>query len=130
MDFVNRLRPEHLEAFWYFPSRNAFALVGTFGSLLLATAPGQEEADFYKVRLSEYRWTLAVSSRSAPFLVTAVESLDNTGKLLENLPPKPRTSDIAETGSGDAMQRMEWQEAMDEQDEEIDEEDDEDGDEI
>lgn len=63
MDFVNRLRPEHLSSFWYFPSKVNFALIATFGSLLLATAPGQEEADFYRTRLAEYRWTLCVSSK-------------------------------------------------------------------
>ncbi|KAK3063033.1 Fungal specific transcription factor, partial [Teratosphaeriaceae sp. CCFEE 6253] len=61
MDFVNRLRPEHLDAFWYFASATNFALVGTFGALLLATSPGKEEAEFYASRLSEFKWTLKVS---------------------------------------------------------------------
>lgn len=95
MDFVNRLRPEHLSAFWYFPSRVNFALVGTFGSLLLATAPCQEEADFYHTRLAEYRWTLSVSSRSAEFLTYAIQSLDSHQSLLQNLPPKPSTLELA-----------------------------------
>ena len=95
MDFVNRLRPEHLGAFWYFPSRVNFALVGTFGSLLLATAPCQEEADFYHTRLAEYRWTLSVSSRSADFLTYAIQSLDSHETLLQNLPPKPSTLELA-----------------------------------
>ena len=95
MDFVNRLRPEHLSAFWYFPSRVNFALVGTFGSLLLATAPCQEEADFYHTRLAEYRWTLSVSSRSADFLTYAIQSLDSHESLLQNLPPKPSTLELA-----------------------------------
>lgn len=95
MDFVNRLRPEHLSAFWYFPSRVSFALVGTFGSLLLATAPCQEEAEFYHTRLAEYRWTLSVSSRSAEFLTYAIQSLDSHESLLQNLPPKPSTLELA-----------------------------------
>ena len=95
MDFVNRLRPEHLTSFWYFPSKVNFALISTFGSLLLATAPCQEEADFYRTRLEEYRWTLTVSSRSAPFLQFAIESLDSSSSLLENLPQKPSTSELS-----------------------------------
>jgi hypothetical protein len=94
MDFVNRLRPEHLRAFWYFPSQVSFALIGTFGSLLLATSPCQEELDFYKTRLGEYRWTLSVSSRNAAFLSFAVETLDGFEDLLKNLPKKPQTSEI------------------------------------
>ena len=94
MDFVNRLRPVHLSSFWYFPSRVNFALIGTFGSLLLATAPCQEEAEFYRTRLSEYRWTLCVSSKDANFLTFAISSLDSSSDLLKGLPPKPSTSEL------------------------------------
>lgn len=94
MDFVNRLRPEHLSSFWYFPSKVNFALIATFGSLLLATAPGQEEAEFYRTRLAEYRWTLCVSSKSAEFLWFAVDSLDSSALLLRSLPPKPPTAEL------------------------------------
>lgn len=95
MDFVNRLRPEHLSSFWYFPSKVNFALIATFGSLLLATAPSQEETDFYQTRLSEYRWTLSVSSKSAGFLAFAVDSLDSSCDLLRGLPSKPSSSELS-----------------------------------
>ena len=102
MDFVNRLRPDHLNAFWYFPSRVSFALIGTFGSLLLATAPAQEEVDFYRTRLGEYRWTLGVSARKAHFLTFAVESLDNSSDLLKSLPRRPSTADVASAAAAAA----------------------------
>lgn len=102
MDFVNRLRPEHLTAFWYFPSKVNFALVGTFGSLLLATAPAREEADFYRTRLAEYRWTLRVSSATAGFLAFAVDSLDASSRLLEGLPSKPSTGELGALLARDA----------------------------
>ncbi|TKA54217.1 hypothetical protein B0A49_10372 [Cryomyces minteri] len=89
MDFVNRLRPEHLRAFWYSASKINFTLIGTFGSLLWATAPGQEEADFYRTRLLEYRWTLSVSSKRAGFLDYAVQMLDASRGMLANLAEKP-----------------------------------------
>lgn len=95
MDFVNRLRPEHLAAFWYFPAPVSFALVASFGSLLLATAPCLEEQEFYQTRLGEYRWTVGVSSISAPFLLLAIETLDQGEKLLKNLPTKPPSSEIS-----------------------------------
>ncbi|KZF25306.1 hypothetical protein L228DRAFT_265781 [Xylona heveae TC161] len=89
MDFVNRLKPAHLRAFWFFASRVNFALIGTFGSLLLATAPTREEASFYRCRLGEYRWTLRVSTKAAPFLDFAVGALDNSTGLVQSLPEKP-----------------------------------------
>ncbi|MCJ1477591.1 Fungal specific transcription factor [Lambiella insularis] len=94
MDFVNRLRSEHLNAFWYFPSKVNFALIGTFGCLLLATAPCQEEVEFYRTRLAEYRWTLSVSSKTVSFLSFAVESLDSSSGLLHNLPRRPSTAQM------------------------------------
>jgi hypothetical protein len=95
MDFVNRLRPEHLSSFWYFPSKVNFALIATFGNLLLATAPCQEEVEFYRTRLSEYRWTLCVSCKSAKFLAFAIDSLDSSLHLLKSLPPKPSISQVS-----------------------------------
>ncbi|KAH9873680.1 hypothetical protein IAQ61_004306 [Plenodomus lingam] len=89
MDFVNRLKPEHLQAFWYFASKVNFTLIGTFGSLLWATAPAKEEAEFYKLRLREYRWTLSVSSKRADFLEYAVSMLDASRAMLNNLAEKP-----------------------------------------
>jgi hypothetical protein len=100
MDFVNRLTPSHLRAFWYFASKTNFTLIGTFGSLLWATAPGKEEADFYRMRLKEYRWTLGVSARAGAgadgegrgvkgLTEFALGMLDTSTGLLKALPEKP-----------------------------------------
>lgn len=89
LDFVNRLKPEHLDAFWYFCSASNFALVGTFGALLMTTSPGKEEAHFYACRLNEFRWTLTVSSKNAAWIETALETLSATSQLLRSLPEKP-----------------------------------------
>ncbi|XXG96091.1 Fungal specific transcription factor [Hypoxylon texense] len=95
MDFVNRLTPQHLRAFWYFASKTNFALIGTFGSLLWATSPGREEADWYRRRLGEYRWTLSVSSKpgeSKGLTEFAMGMLDISTGLLKKLPEKPELS--------------------------------------
>ena len=94
MDFVNRLRPAHLQAFWPAASRTNFALIGSFGALLLATAPTREEAEFYRLRLSEYRWTLSVSVKNARFLRSAIESLDIAMGLARNVPEKPGIEEL------------------------------------
>ena len=93
MDFVNRLTPQHLHSFWYFASKTNFALIGTFGSLLWATSPGREEAEWYRRRLGEYRWTLSVSSKpgEGPILTEfAMGMLDISTGLLQRLPEKPQ----------------------------------------
>lgn len=131
MDFVNRLKPEHLQAFWFFASKVNFTLIGTFGSLLWATAPAKEEAEFYKLRLYEYRWTLSVSSKRADFLDYAVSMLDASRAMLSNLAEKPSLAEQISnagvppaaaaplrhyssfSGSRDAFQRYHDREAMD-----------------
>lgn len=92
MDVVNRLKPEHLGAFWYFASATNFALIGTFGALLQATSPAGEEATFYACRLSEFGWTLRVSAVQAPWLQAAVDSLAANTAMLEMLPEKMCTA--------------------------------------
>jgi hypothetical protein len=107
MDFVNRLKPEHLQAFWYFASKVNFTLIGTFGSLLWATAPAKEEAEFYKLRLREYRWTLSVSAKRADFLDYAVSMLDASRAMLNNLAEKPSLAEqISSAGVPPAAPRM------------------------
>ncbi|KAL2671738.1 nitrogen regulatory protein OTam [Phyllosticta citricarpa] len=93
MDFVNRLTPAHLQSFWYFASKINFTLIGTFGSLLWATAPGKEEADFYRTRLREYRWTLSVSASQARWLDYAIRVLDASREMLKGVDEKPRLAD-------------------------------------
>lgn len=94
MDFVNRLRPAHLRSFWPAASRTNFALIGTFGVLLRVTAPTKEEAEFYRLRLCEYRWTLSVSRKNAEFLGFALESLDNATNLDYHVPEKPGIDEL------------------------------------
>ncbi|SMR51259.1 unnamed protein product [Zymoseptoria tritici ST99CH_1E4] len=96
LDFVNRLTPSHLHAFWFFASASNFALIGTFGALLMATSADEEEKTFYECRLNEFRWTLTVSKRKAGWIGQALETLNATGGMLRGLPAKP----AAGKGSG------------------------------
>lgn len=83
MGFVNRLRPEHLQSFWYFSSKFSFALVGIFQSFLCATAQSKDEAQFYMTRLDEYRWTLRVSSKNVEFLEQSLAIINRSAKDLK-----------------------------------------------
>lgn len=109
MDFVNRLTPSHLRAFWYFASKTNFALIGTFGSLLWATSPGREEAEWYRRRLGEYRWTLSVSARPGEdkrLTEFAMGMLDISTGLLKTLPEKPSLSRSGSTSDIEAVRRQ------------------------
>lgn len=94
MDFVNRLRPAHLRSFWPASARTNFSLIGSFGMLLRITAPTHEEAEFYRIRLCEYRWTLSVSHKNAEFMSFALESLDNQTMLDKHVPAKPGIEEL------------------------------------
>jgi hypothetical protein len=109
MDFVNRLTPQHLRSFWFFASKTNFALIGTFGSLLWATSPGREEAEWYRRRLGEYRWTLSVSTKPGEgrgLTDFAMGMLDISTGLLKKLPEKPELSRSASTADIEAGRRQ------------------------
>ncbi|KAL8952769.1 MAG: hypothetical protein Q9222_001316 [Ikaeria aurantiellina] len=74
--FINKLRPEHLQSFWYFSSKYNFALVGLFQGLLTATAQSKDEERYYMSSLAEYRWVLRVSSKSADFLEQSLAMIE------------------------------------------------------
>ncbi|TKA83871.1 hypothetical protein B0A55_00146 [Friedmanniomyces simplex] len=104
MDFVNRLHPHHLEAFWFFPSAANFALIGTFGALLMASSPGAEEAGFYARRLGELRWSLGVCARRAGWIGGAVGGLEACGEMLGGLGEKPSGGGGGGCGGGEELQ--------------------------
>jgi len=112
MDFVNRLRHIHLRSFWPAAARTNFALIGAFGILLRATAVTHEEEEFYRNRLTEYRWTLSVSCKHAGFLVSAIDSLDVATSLLRNVPAKPEIDELMASSHHknhkQARHRVQW----------------------
>jgi hypothetical protein len=101
IDFIQSLKPQHLSSFWYFASPQNFALIAVFGTLLLSTASTTEEADFYKTRLRECRWTLKINSENgARYMKPAMALLDaNMGLLSEAkslTAPQPMSANPAE----------------------------------
>jgi len=85
LEYFNRLKPEHLQSFWYFASKFNFALIGTFAGLCFVSSVSPEEAQFYQLRLQEYRWVLRISRKSAEFLEIASGILESAvGVLLRN----------------------------------------------
>jgi hypothetical protein len=84
MRFVQSLRPEHHQSFWYSASTYNFVLIGSFVSLLWATSCTAEEAAEYRKKLDEYKWMLRISSKSADFLGRALALLNTSTVELVN----------------------------------------------
>lgn len=83
LEFVQSLKAQHLQSFWYFASAANFSLIATFGSLLCATSQTAEEHEWYQTRLKEYRFLLKINSQNgAKFLRTAIQALDINTLLL------------------------------------------------
>lgn len=83
ISFVKSLRPDHLEAFWYFTSPYLFSLVGSFTTLLLVTSLSSQERNFWQETLNSYLWNLRMMSKSCEPMQYAVNRLE--GAILRGL---------------------------------------------
>lgn len=83
IEFVRDLKPEHIHSFWHLLSAANFTLIGTFGALLFVTALTQQEADFYKDQIFNYRWILKILSKG---FVQAAEALQKMDLVLGHVP--------------------------------------------
>ncbi|KAH8882348.1 hypothetical protein GQ53DRAFT_461004 [Thozetella sp. PMI_491] len=76
INFVDTLRPEHLQGFWWFASPKSLAFIRTFGGLLWATSETDEEAEFYRKRLEDFRWSLRVRAKGVGFVTAALQEME------------------------------------------------------
>ncbi|KAF5860916.1 hypothetical protein ETB97_000895 [Aspergillus alliaceus] len=76
MAFVRTLRPDHLEAFWFFSSGFSFSLVGSFVTLLLVTSRSEAEKAHWRERLNDYLWTLRIMGKGSEPMRYAVNRLE------------------------------------------------------
>ncbi len=77
INFVDALRPEHLQGFWWFASPKSLAFIRTYGGLLWATSETDEEAEFYRNRLEDYRWSLRVRAKGVGFVTAALREMED-----------------------------------------------------
>lgn len=103
LDFVKRLKAEHLQSFWYFSSSLSLAIIGLFAGILCATsydsAGELEEREAYMSKLAEYRWILRINATSADFMKYAVSVLDARSQLLEQQPQRREEPQPGETNA-------------------------------
>ncbi|EQB53428.1 hypothetical protein CGLO_06865 [Colletotrichum gloeosporioides Cg-14] len=90
-DFLAKLGPHHLEAFWHSYSRVNFAIASNFIVLLFALSPTLPDAEDALTLLTQWRSLLRIKSRSCDLLNLSLLRLDATfvaglGKLIELTP--------------------------------------------
>ena len=78
INFVEALRPEHLQSFWWFASPRSLAFIRTYGGLLWATSSTDKEADFYRRKLEDFRWSLKVRAKGVSFVAVALQEMDDS----------------------------------------------------
>jgi len=78
INFVEALRPEHLQAFWWFASPKSLAFIRTYGGLLWATSSTETEAEFYRRKLEDFRWSLKVRAKGVSFVAAALQEMDES----------------------------------------------------
>jgi hypothetical protein len=84
IDFMQQLKPQHLQSFWYFASASNFSMIAAFGTLLCATSTSQIEKEFYREKIREYRWTLKINNQNgAKYMKPALSLLDANMTLLD-----------------------------------------------
>lgn len=77
MAFVERLRPEHLQSFWWFAAPKSFALIGVFAALLAATGASGAEAALFRRKLDDFHWSLKVRSKGSLSITAAVRDMED-----------------------------------------------------
>jgi hypothetical protein len=90
MTFVESLRPEHLQGFWWFATPKCLALIGVYGGLLWATSADDDEAELYRKKLDDLRWSLKVRVKSSRFISDAIWELNEALGDIDMKSPPPR----------------------------------------
>lgn len=86
-DFIQRLQAQHLHSFWYFASAKCCALIHSFGQILGATAPSEDEQAMYSRKLKEFKWALKVNSEAgASFMKQALILINHSVRLVQQGP--------------------------------------------
>lgn len=76
--FVETLRPEHLQAFWWFAATKSLVLIRSYAGLLWATSSDETEADYYRQKLVDFQWSLKVRSKGVGFVTAAIREMDES----------------------------------------------------
>lgn len=68
LKFLNELRAEHLQTFWYTSAKNGFSNIVIFGYFLTLISKDKSEFDSCKDKIEEFVWKLKINTKNAEFL--------------------------------------------------------------
>ncbi|KIW31295.1 uncharacterized protein PV07_02955 [Cladophialophora immunda] len=94
VDFLKRLKPEHMQGFWHFASGSCLAIIGTFSLVLLATSTDPNESRAIYSQIAEFRWLLKINGPGAGFTKPAVDLLQSNAGFLARYRPQGPTKVI------------------------------------
>ncbi|GAD96928.1 conserved hypothetical protein [Paecilomyces variotii No. 5] len=63
VQFVSHLRPEHMEAFWFFAAGGCGTILGSFLGLLRVTSVTTEESHEVQALMTEFEWQLRMKAK-------------------------------------------------------------------
>ncbi|EXJ74359.1 uncharacterized protein A1O5_02655 [Cladophialophora psammophila CBS 110553] len=88
VDFLKRLKPEHMQGFWHFASGSCLAIIATFSLVLLATSTEPSESRAIHSQIAEFRWLLNINGPGAGFTKSAVDLLQSNAGFLATYRPQ------------------------------------------
>ncbi|KIV80979.1 hypothetical protein PV11_08434 [Exophiala sideris] len=88
IDFLKRLKPEHMQGFWHSASEPCLAIISTFALVLLATSRDPSETKDIFSQIAEFRWLLNINGPSADFMKHAVDLLQANASFLSSYRPR------------------------------------------
>jgi len=78
VQFMSHLRPEHMEAFWFFAAGGCATILGGFLGLLRTTSVTQEESEDLQNLMKEFEWQLRMKAKMsdwASYTLTRLRAL-------------------------------------------------------
>lgn len=89
IQFLNEMRAEHLQTFWYTSVRHGLSNVVIFGFLLTLISKSKQELDVCMDKIEEYVWKLKINNKNAEFFLHAInwwaQMKNPMSQILENM---------------------------------------------
>lgn len=72
LNFLNEIKAEHLQTFWYTSVRVGLSFIVVFGYLLAFISKDSEELDLCVDKLEDFLWKLKINNKNAEFFLHSV----------------------------------------------------------
>ena len=79
VQLISALRPEHMEAFWFFAAGGCGVILGSFLGLLRVTSTTAEESEELKALMNEFEWQLRIKAKMGDWVLYTLTRLKSLG---------------------------------------------------